>query len=195
MSLVFVDVDTQLDFLMPAGALYAPGAERTEPVLAKLTQFALARQIQIVATADAHAEDDLEFRTWKPHCVVGTPGQQRCSATATGRSMVLGQEGGTLAPRIVVEKQALDPFTNPHLLDLLRRLRAERYVVYGLVTEHCVAATVFRVVAAERAGGRSGRWHPGVRRRSGTGSDGSLPYGWRADRVERRCFRDVANSA
>ena len=28
MKTVFMDVDTQLDFLYPAGALYVPGAER-----------------------------------------------------------------------------------------------------------------------------------------------------------------------
>ena len=31
MKTVFVDVDTQIDFLFPAGALYVPGAERLLP--------------------------------------------------------------------------------------------------------------------------------------------------------------------
>ncbi len=143
MSTVFVDVDTQLDFLASAGALYVPGAELIEPTLGKLTQFALARNIQIVSTADAHTEDDPEFRTWKPHCVIGTQGQQRCSSTSTGKAVVLSNESGTLAPQIIVEKHSLDPFTNPHLRVLLGRLGAERYVVYGLVTEYCVAEMIF----------------------------------------------------
>ena len=42
MSTVFIDVDTQLDFLFPSGALYVPGAERLIPTLAHLTRYAAA---------------------------------------------------------------------------------------------------------------------------------------------------------
>ncbi len=34
---VFVDVDTQIDFVYPAGALYAPGAETIVPALVRRT--------------------------------------------------------------------------------------------------------------------------------------------------------------
>jgi nicotinamidase/pyrazinamidase len=46
------------------------------------------------------------------------------------------------APQYVVEKQALDCFTNVNLGALLERLGAERYVVYGVVTEYCVRCAV-----------------------------------------------------
>jgi nicotinamidase/pyrazinamidase len=42
------------------------------------------------------------------------------------------------AQQIIVEKQTLDVFDNPNLPRLLERLRADRYVVYGVVTEYCV---------------------------------------------------------
>ena len=42
MNTVFFDVDTQLDFLYPAGALYVPGAETLLPALTRLTNFAAA---------------------------------------------------------------------------------------------------------------------------------------------------------
>ena len=74
MKTVFFDVDTQLDFLYPAGALYIPGAENIIGALGALTKFAVANKIQIISTADAHSEDDPEFKTWKPHCVAGTDG-------------------------------------------------------------------------------------------------------------------------
>ena len=38
MSAVFFDVDSQLDFLYPAGALYVPGAERIVPAIARSCQ-------------------------------------------------------------------------------------------------------------------------------------------------------------
>jgi nicotinamidase/pyrazinamidase len=146
MKTVFFDVDTQLDFLYPAGALPVPGAETIVKSLNALTSFAAANQIQIISTADAHTEDDPEFKTWKPHCVTGTTGQQKTAGTLLARRVVLGAAGGdrvTGAHQIIVEKQSLDCFTNPNLRPLLEALRADRYVVYGVVTEYCVRCAAF----------------------------------------------------
>lgn len=128
MKTVFFDVDTQFDFLYPAGALYVPGAEDLVPALGALTRCAAARGIQIISTADAHTENDVEFKTWKPHCVAGTIGQQKASATKLPNG----------AKQIIVEKDVIDPFADPKLRRLLDSIGAERYVLYGVVTEICV---------------------------------------------------------
>jgi nicotinamidase/pyrazinamidase len=149
---IFFDVDTQLDFLFPAGALAVPGAEKIVHSLGELTRFAAAHNIQIVSTVDAHTENDPEFAVWKPHCVIGTAGQQKTAGTMLARAATLPsapnalRESKTLlieAPQILVEKQHLDCFTNPNLKPLLALIRAERYVVYGVVTEHCVRCAAF----------------------------------------------------
>jgi nicotinamidase/pyrazinamidase len=146
MKTVFFDVDTQLDFLYPAGSLYVPGAENLLPMLAKLTQFAKANQIQIISTADAHTEDDAEFAEWKPHCVAGTVGQQKSAPTlAVAQPAVLSSTSRASVSQslqIIVEKQHVDCFTNPNLAPLLASLRADRYVVYGVVSEVCVRYAV-----------------------------------------------------
>src|SRR6185312_16056768 len=72
MKMVFFDVDTQLDFLYPAGALYVPGAESIVPRVAALNRYAADTGIPLISTVDAHTEDDPEFRHWPPHCVAGT---------------------------------------------------------------------------------------------------------------------------
>ncbi|MBV9266150.1 MAG: cysteine hydrolase [Acidobacteriaceae bacterium] len=144
MKTVFFDVDTQLDFLCPAGALYVPGAERLSGNLAKLTRYAAENGIPIVSTVDAHTEDDPEFKIWKPHCVLGTAGQQKLGATLLAKPVVISAtlavdfEAARAAKQIVVEKQKLDPFTNPHLSALLNDIAADRFVVYGVVSEFCV---------------------------------------------------------
>ncbi len=152
MKRIFFDVDTQLDFLYPAGALAVPGAETIVKPLNELTRFAAANRIPIVSTADAHAEDDPEFKSWKPHCVVGTVGQQKASATLLNQPLVLTTAPGALdnirsgiggATQTIVEKQQLDCFTNPNLRALLQVLRADRYVLYGVVTELCVQCAAF----------------------------------------------------
>jgi nicotinamidase/pyrazinamidase len=137
MKTIFFDVDTQLDFVFPAGALYVPGAENIVDNLGKLTRFAASRAHQIISTADAHTEDDPEFKIWKPHCVAGTVGQQKCAATLLPQQVIL-TSALNLAPQVIVEKQMLDCFTNPNLRPLLASLAADRYVVYGVVSEYCV---------------------------------------------------------
>jgi nicotinamidase/pyrazinamidase len=142
---VFFDVDTQLDFLFPAGALAVPGAEGIVPALGALTRFAQSRGIQIISTVDAHTEDDPEFKIWKPHCVAGTVGQAKTSGTmASGALMVSSSEWGVggapanLPAQVIIEKHSIDAFSNPNLSSLLKSISADRYFVYGVATEHCV---------------------------------------------------------
>lgn len=142
MKTVFFDVDTQLDFMYPAGALYVPGAEKIVPQIAALNSFAGAQSIPLVSTMDAHAENDPEFQSWPPHCVAGCLGQHKPEATLLTRRVVVPNTAGEFAldaaQQILLEKQTFDCFTNVNLARLLERLGAERYVVYGVVTEICV---------------------------------------------------------
>ncbi len=47
------------------------------------------------------------------------------------------------AQQFLLEKQTFDCFTNVNLAALLERFGAERYVVYGVVTEICVKLAAF----------------------------------------------------
>ena len=142
MTTVFFDVDTQIDFLYPAGALYVPGAERIIPVVAKLNRYAAAHSLPLISTADAHAESDPEFRQWPGHCIAGTFGAQKPAATLLEPRIAISCAGPVkdfpAAKQFILEKQHNDAFTNPNLKPLLATLDAARYVVYGVVTEICV---------------------------------------------------------
>jgi nicotinamidase/pyrazinamidase len=138
MKAVFFDIDTQLDFMYPAGALYVPGAERILPAVAELNR----RAPVLISTQCKHAEDDPEFSIYPHHCVSGTIGQQKPLATLRERrALIPGPSGGV--EQFILEKQELDCFSNPHLRPLLAELAAERYVVYGVVTEICVLRAAF----------------------------------------------------
>ena len=128
---VFFDVDTQLDFVNPSGALYVPGAEKRIRTIADLNR----RAPRLLSTVDAHAEDDIEFRAWPPHCIAGTLGQRKPAATLVGGS------------QIIFEKTTTNAFLNPRLLPLLAELGADRYVVYGVVTEICVRFAALGLLA------------------------------------------------
>ena len=146
MKTVFFDVDTQIDFLYPAGALYVPGAEKIVAQIAELNRFAGAHGIPLVSTMDAHSEDDPEFKTWPPHCVVETASQQKPEATLLAKRAAIPNTRVAMnmdAQQFLLEKQTFDCFTNVNLAALIERFSAERYVVYGVVTEICVKLAAF----------------------------------------------------
>lgn len=142
MKTVFVDVDTQFDFLYPAGALYVRGAEHVVPRIAELNRYAASHGMPVLSTVDAHAEDDAEFRDWPPHCIAGTLGQHKAECTLLDGRIVVPNRTGVVsisgARQIVLEKQSTDAFTTVTIADVLEQLAADRYVVYGVVTEVCV---------------------------------------------------------
>ena len=146
MKTVFFDIDTQIDFMLPAGALYVPGAESILDRIAVLNQYAASQGIPVISTTDAHSEDDPEFKVWPHHCVAGTVGQQKCAVTLLEKRVVVPNAICTPAiagsQQIIIEKQTIDVFSNVNLPAILRELAADRYVVYGVVTEICVQTAV-----------------------------------------------------
>lgn len=142
MRTVFVDVDSQRDFLYPAGALFVPGAERIVPAIAQLNRFAAANGIRVVSTTDAHTENDPEFKQWPPHCIAGTWGQHKAAATLLDSRVVVPNREYSAAldgaQQIVVEKHTVDVFQARNLARVIEALAGERFVVYGVVTEICV---------------------------------------------------------
>ena len=145
--LVFVDVDTQADFMLPGGALYVPGAERLVPKLARLMAWAREREIPMLSTADAHQPDDPEFKIWPPHCVLGTPGQKRISETQwKGAVTIPSRPNAFMSPsrwvgQFIIEKPTYDPQDNPNFDAVLRSLGRRRAVIFGVATEYCVRAS------------------------------------------------------
>src|SRR3954452_21589640 len=119
MSAVFFDIDSQLDFLYPAGALYVAGAERIVPAIARLNRHAAGRGIPVVSTTDAHTENDPEFQVWPHHCVAGTWGQRKAESTLLDGRVVVPNRPGDFSidgvRQIVVEKQTVDVFAAANL--------------------------------------------------------------------------------
>jgi nicotinamidase/pyrazinamidase len=122
---LYFDIDTQIDFLYPAGALYAPGAEKLLPLIATLNRAAGAGGGKVISSMDAHSEDDPEFKVWPHHCVKGTVGQTKpCSLLVDNQ--------------IILEKTKLSIFSNPEAEGMIKSLAPEECIVYGVVTEYCV---------------------------------------------------------
>lgn len=145
--LVFVDVDTQRDFLDPAGLLYIQGSASILPKLFRLTSYALERAIPIIATACAHPSDDPEFKQFPPHCVIGTEGQARIPETSVANTIKPGPGvayHGPLPGHLTLEKQTIDVFQRSEMGRLIAWYNEARptFVVYGVATDYCVKAVV-----------------------------------------------------
>jgi len=150
----FFDIDTQLDFMVPAGALYVPGAELILPKVAELNRFALANEIPVISTTCAHTEDAAEFKNWPPHCVAGTFGQLKPGVTLLEKRVVipvglcdLNVEG---AQQIIVEKNELDVFSNRNFLPLIEKLGITECDVYGVLLDYCVGLAAMGLLKAGR---------------------------------------------
>lgn len=153
----FFDIDTQLDFLTPGGALYGPGAERLIPKIAALNHHAAKHKIPLISTTDAHPENAAEFQIWPPHCVKGTFGQQKPAATLLpNRAIVpydpawLGSKSIAAASQIIIEKNDLDMFSNPHLPTVLSELEISECIVYGIFIDYCVKCAIMGLLRSGR---------------------------------------------
>lgn len=154
---IFMDIDTQIDFMESAGKLYVPRAEEIIPNLVRLMTYARQHGILVLSSSDAHTPDDAEFKIWPPHCVIGTRGQQRINETLLpGAVTVPWQTRPFVLPRdwpsqVVIEKDAYDTAANPNFDTILDVLGPRRFVVFGVATEYCVRADVLSLRERNRS--------------------------------------------
>jgi len=157
-DILFWDVDTQVDFMHPNGALYVPRADEILPELARLTAAARDYGVPVVATADDHEAGDAEISdhpdlatTYPPHCMHGTRGQQKIDATRLAATTIghrplsdaeIRHRVATSGGAFLVLKKRFDAFTNPNAERLLAALAPRRVVVYGVALDVCNRAAV-----------------------------------------------------
>jgi nicotinamidase/pyrazinamidase len=150
---VLWDVDTQVDFMEPAGMLYVPGANATRHAMGRLVRAAREAGIVHVASADDHLATDAEIsdvpdlvRTFPPHCMRGTHGAAKILETAQVDPLVLEPAAlATLAPgqrEFLLLKQSTDVFTNPNAAALLDWLAPPEVIVFGVATDVCDHAAI-----------------------------------------------------
>jgi nicotinamidase/pyrazinamidase len=151
---LFWDVDTQYDFMRADGKLYVPEAEQIIPQLKQLTDHAHRAGIPVLASADDHVpghrelSEQPDFReTFPPHCMHGTPGQQKIPETRLRDPLVIQPEREDPAAvrkkvrahrgDFLVHKHWFDVFTNPNVEPALDALDPDRIFIYGVALDVC----------------------------------------------------------
>jgi nicotinamidase/pyrazinamidase len=145
-KIVFWEVDVQADFMLPGGALYVPGAEKIIPNIKRLVDAARQGRVLLISHGCRHTPNDPEFKTFPPHCIRGTPGARIIPEGLAQKFYTIPNDAQFELPKdllhnqqIILEKQTLDVFDNPHAASIVDRLGKEvEFVVFGVVTEFCV---------------------------------------------------------
>jgi nicotinamidase/pyrazinamidase len=152
-GVVLWDVDTQVDFMLPDGKLYVPGAEDTVPAMRRLVDAARTAGFVHVASADDHELTDEEISetpdfqtTYPPHCLRGTRGARKIPETEQEDPVPITLEPlpeRYLAGReFLLLKKNFDVFTNPNTDRLLKHLDPDVIVVFGVATDVCDDAAI-----------------------------------------------------
>jgi len=151
---LFWDVDTQHDFMKADGKLYVPGSEEIIPALKRLTDYAHANGVRILASSDDHVPGHRELSdkpdwhvTFPEHCMRGTPGQRKIPETALKDPLVIEperQDPAEIKERVrrhqgdlLLHKHWFDVFTNENIGPVLDALEPERVVLYGVALDVC----------------------------------------------------------
>jgi len=154
-DIIFWDVDTQYDFMMPDGRLYVGGAEQIVDRVSEIRRFALANGFSILADVDWHSADDEEIsetpdmkETFPPHCLAGQPGGERVgylgdvpidyveigAVDADALQKLAAKEQA----HIVIRKKTLNVFDNPNTDALVDLVRPAHVAVFGVALDCCV---------------------------------------------------------
>jgi nicotinamidase/pyrazinamidase len=147
------DVDTQVDFMLPEGKLYVPGAEQTAPAMRRLVEAARAAGIPHVASSDDHELTDAEISespdletTYPPHCLRGTRGARKVPETEQEDPIPIGleplPERWLRGREFLLLKKHFDVFTNPNTERLLEWLDPGEVIVFGVATDVCDDAAI-----------------------------------------------------
>jgi nicotinamidase/pyrazinamidase len=155
---IFWEVDVQRDFMLPGGQLYVPGAEKLLPNIRRLTDAARRGEVFLVSHGCFHTPDDPEFKQFPPHCVKGTPGAELVPEALAKKFVRVENRADAKLPddfsqyqQIVLEKQTLNIFESAHADELVQRLGTHaEFVVFGVVTEYCVAFAAKGLLARKR---------------------------------------------
>ncbi len=164
--MILWDVDTQVDFMLPHGKLYVPGAEETAPAMRRLVDAARAAGIPHIASADDHELTDPEItdepdfaNTFPPHCLRGTRGAEKVPETEQEDPLPLAlvPYPPGLVPALVEGRREIlflkknfDVFTNPNAQPVLEALDPDEVILFGVATDVCDDAAILGLLQRGR---------------------------------------------
>jgi nicotinamidase/pyrazinamidase len=122
-------IDMVRGFLEPGHSLYCGDQSRQLiPRVHELAERELRRGSKLLYLCDHHTPDDLEFKLFPPHCIIGT---EETEVVEELRDL----------PGEVIPKNRYSAFHNTTLDDHLMHIGPERLIMAGVCTDICVLYT------------------------------------------------------
>jgi len=150
---IILDIDTQWDLVMPEGAWPAPGAFGLIPNFERVARYARTYDVRIVATTQLLNPADPRFSgnggEMPPHCLAGTPGAQKISATRPAQPVLVSNQSRSASElksllgssrEIILETSGPDLMSNPGAAEVLSGIRGA--IVFGVGGEEAVLLAV-----------------------------------------------------
>ena len=113
------------------GNLASPACEAAIPRVLRIVEEEIAAGTPVIFTKDSHVENDLEFRMFPPHCIVGTPEHE----------LVEELRPFERDAAAVIEKRRYSAFFETELEQALKELRPDEVHLIGFCTDICVLHT------------------------------------------------------
>ncbi len=154
---VLVDLNTQCDYLLPTGAAPVLNRAHIVPNIRRLMDWARHSATPVVSSLNANRPTD-NFNGTPRHCIDQTPGQRKLPFTLLPRRILLPGDNTLDLPidllrryrQVIFPKHARDLLTNPKADRLLTDIPAAHLIIFGMVCEHCVKATVLALLTRQR---------------------------------------------
>ena len=161
-GIIFWNVDTQKDFMLPSGKLYIKDAETILPNLSLITSLAIKNNILVISTGDYHSKEDPEIfktpdfvNTFPEHCIFSEEGAEFVDQTypklisrsyyliTPNTTGLLSLENLKRARDIILYKNVFNIFKgNEYVEAVLEIVQPKTIVVYGVSTDYCVRYAV-----------------------------------------------------
>jgi nicotinamidase-related amidase len=150
---LFVDLDLQEDLFSEEAPLKLVNRELALKAILETARELGRLGLPLLSGLDAHEADDPEFGAGlRLHCLKDTPGARRISALWKRAVPVIPSTGKrqpwpdmseirTRGGGLILEKRALDLFSNVALREILRNWEVRELILFGALLEHDVLAT------------------------------------------------------
>ena len=148
-SVVFIDLDTQVDLLATEGKLSLKGAENIIGNLHRLTEFAVHHGCPIISGVQAFPNEEAVPSGFAPHCLAHSPGAAKLPETLTDDVLVIANQENNQTIgydfQLVLEHQGFDIFQNVNAELVFASIPEKNCVIFGVPTELTVKAAVVRL--------------------------------------------------
>jgi len=154
---VLIDLNTQCDFLLPRGALPVANREQIVSNIRRIMSWARLQCVPVVSSLDAHRADESPNGLPR-HCVDNTAGQRKLPFTLLPRRVLLHGDNTFDVPldpfrrynQLIFTKRTRDFLSNPKADRLINEIDARCFVLFGVITEHCIKAASLGLMARGR---------------------------------------------